>query len=403
MNNNVSTANGLKANANRVVESHRNELIELSLKIHTNPELAFNEKKALTWLVGSLEKNGFHIARGIGGLSTAFKATYGSGKPLIALIAEYDALPELGHACGHNIIAASAIGAGIASKCAIDKYGGTIAIVGTPAEELFGGKVTMLEAGVFDGVDVAMVVHPGVTDMVTIKALACLSLDIEYFGKAAHAAAHPEQGINALEAMILAFNAINSLRQHIQNTAPIHGIITYGGEAANIVPSYAAGKILVRAADNIYLNELKEKVLNCFTGAALASGAKLNYKLQDVIYDAMNNNLFLAQLFAKNLESLGRKVESCNSSFSFGSTDMGNISQVIPAIHPSMAIASPKISLHSTEFAQAAASEMGHKGLTDAAKAMAMTVIDLLGVPDTLTKVKEEFSIGHNKNSLNHR
>ena len=381
----------LKAEVNKQVENHRHELIELSLKIYANPELGFKEEKALAWLTGYLEKNGFQIEKGVGGLPTAFKAVYGSGKPVIALLAEYDALPEVGHACGHNIIAASAIGAGVASKCIVDNHGGTVAVFGTPAEELFGGKVTMLKAGVFDGVDAAMIVHPGVRNMATAEALVCISLEIEFFGKAAHAAAHPEQGINALEAVILAFSAVNSLRQHIKDKARIHGIITHGGEAANIVPAYSAAKLLVRSPDNAYLDELKQKVLNCFNGASLATGARLDYEWGETVYAPMNSNLSLVQLFSQNLESLGRKVELFEPHFGFGSTDVGNVSQVIPTIHPSVAVASPGVSLHSADFALAAASEAGHKGLLDAAKALAMTVADLLSEPEALAKVKEEF------------
>jgi len=382
----------LKAEVSKQVEYHRSSLIELSLKIHANPELGFREEKALAWLTSYLKENGFQIEKGVGGLPTAFKAVYGNGKPVIALLAEYDALPEVGHACGHNIIAASTIGAGVASKCVSDNYGGTVAIFGTPAEELFRGKVTMLQAGVFDGVDAAMMVHPGVRNMAIIEALACIGLEIEFFGKAAHAAAHPEQGINALEAMLLAFNAVNSLRQHIKGKARVHGIITHGGEAANVVPAYSAAKLLVRAPDNAYLDELKQKVINCFNGASLATGARLDYKWEETSYAPMNNNLSLARLFSHNLESLGRKMEPFEAQFGFGSTDMGNVSQVIPAIHPTIAIASPDVPLHSTDFAQAAVSEAAHKGLLDAARALAMTVVDLLGEPETLSKVKEEFA-----------
>ena len=389
---NAVTKDELKAKINEQVESQRLELIELSLKIHANPELGFKEEKALTWLTAYLKKNGFQVEKGVGSLPTSFKAAYGNSKPVIALLAEYDALPEVGHACGHNIIAAAAVGAGIASKCVVDNCGGTVAVFGTPAEELFGGKVTMLQARVFDGVDAALIVHPGMRNVATTEALACISLDVEFFGKAAHAAAHPEQGINALEAMILSFNAINSLRQHIKEKARIHGIITHGGEAANVVPAYSAAKFLVRAPDNTYLDELKQTVLNCFTGAALATGARLEHKWGEIIYAPMNNNLFLARLFSQNLESLGRKVESFEPHFGFGSTDMGNVSQVIPAIHPSISVAPLGTSVHSPEFALAAASKSGHDGLIDAAKALAMTVADLLSKPEALAKVKEEFS-----------
>jgi amidohydrolase len=386
------TKAALKAEVSRQVEQQRRELVELSLKIHANPELGFKEERASAWLTDYLARNSFKIERGIGGLSTAFKATYGSSEPVIALLGEYDALPEIGHACGHNIIAASAVGAGVASKCVIDNCGGAVVVFGTPAEELFGGKVFMLREGVFDGVDAAMMIHPGVRNVATTEALACVGLEIEFFGKAAHAAAYPDRGVNALEAMILAFNAVNSLRQHIKDRARIHGIITRGGEVANVVPAYSAATFLVRATDNAYLDELRQRVLSCFEGAALATGARLDYKWSEIIYAPMKNNLVLAQLFAQNLESLGRMMEPFELHFGFGSTDMGNVSQVIPAIHPSVAIVSPDVLLHSADFAVAAASESGHKGLLDAAKALAMTVVDLLSESQTLARVKDEFS-----------
>ena len=381
----------LKLEVNSQVECQREELIELSLRIHANPELGFKEEKALSWITSYLAGKGFQIEKGIGSLPTAFKAVYGNGEPVIALLAEYDALPEVGHACGHNIIAAAAAGAGVACKSIIDNCGGTIAIFGTPAEELFGGKVIMLQEELFDGVDVAMIVHPGTWNRATIQALACVGLEIEFFGKASHAAAHPEEGVNALEAMILAFNAINSLRQHIKDNSRVHGIITHGGEAANVVPAYSAAKLLVRASNSVYLDELKQKVLNCFSGASLATGSQLEYKWGEIVYAPMNNNLTLARLFSLNLESLGRKVKPLDDRSGFGSTDMGNISQIMPAIHPSVAIADPGISLHSTDFALAAAPEAGHQGIMDAAKALAMTVADLLSEPGILDNVKEEF------------
>lgn len=382
----------IKTEIGRLVKEQRQQLIKLSLGIHDNPEPGFKEEKASSLLTDYLDVNGFHVERGIGGFPTAFKAIYGSSQPVIALLAEYDALPEIGHACGHNIIAASSVGAAVASKLAVDKFGGTVAVFGTPAEELFGGKIFLLQRGVFNGVDVAMIVHPGLRDAATNQALACIGLDVQFWGKAVHAAAYPEQGVNALEAMILSFNAINSLRQHVQDSARIHGIITYGGDAANVVPAHSAASFLIRAQDTNYLEELKEKVLKCLEGAALATGARLDYKWADVVYEPMRNNLVLAELFARNLEFLGRKVEPFESYFGFGSTDMGNVSQVVPAIHPSVAIVSPNILLHSEEFALAAASESGHKGMLDAAQALAMTVADLLGDPQVFNRVKDEFT-----------
>lgn len=387
-------AEELKASLIAEIDAHRQQLSELSLKIHSNPEQAFQENQAVTWLTEYLEGNGFSIERGICGLATAFRGSYGQGKPVIAILAEYDALPKVGHACGHNLIATSAVAAGIASKPAIDRFGGSILVIGTPGEELYGGKVIMINRGAFDGVDIAMMVHPGVVNTATTQFLACQTLEVEFFGKAAHAAARPEVGINALEAMLQSFAAINSLRQHIKDKARIHGIITDGGEAANIVPAHSAGSFIVRAEDEVYLDELKERVINCFVGAAMASGARLEYRWGEVRYASLRNNLTLARLFRRNLQSLGRKVHLFDPTNRFGSSDMGNVSQLVPSIHPSVAIAPMEITVHSPEFASAAASEAGLKGLLDAAKALAMTVVDLVANPGIVTRIKEEFRRG---------
>jgi amidohydrolase len=373
------------------VDAQQQSLTELSLRLHANPELGFQETKAAGWLTEYLAQNGFSIELGICGLATAFRGGYGEGEPVVAILAEYDALPKLGHACGHNLIAASAVGAAIACKPLISQLGSSVLVIGTPAEEIYGGKVMMAERGAFGGVDSAMMVHPGTHDAATTQALACQTLDIEFWGKAAHAAAHPEAGINALEAMVQSFNALNSLRQHIRDRARIHGIITDGGEAANIVPAHSAATFIARAEDNDYLNELKERVLNCFRGAATATGARLEYRWSEVVYAAMRNNLTLARLFKQNMESLGRRIKLSDPDCAFGSTDMGNVSQLVPSIHPEVAIAPVGVSVHSPEFALAAASESGSRGLLDAAKAMAMTVVDLVANPEVMTKVKEEF------------
>jgi len=381
----------LKASVISEVDAQRHQLTRLSLKIHSNPELGFQETKASSWLTQYLEKNDFRIERGICELATAFRGSYGQGKPVIAILAEYDALPKLGHACGHNLIAACAVGAGVASKPVINQFGGSILVIGTPGEELYGGKAIMADKGAFDEVDIAMMVHPGVYDIATTQALACQTLDVEFFGQAAHAAARPEAGINALEAMLQAFAAINSLRQHIKDKARIHGIITDGGEAANIVPAHSAGSFMVRAEDDTYLNELKQRVINCFIGAATASGARLEYKWGNTRYAPMRNNLTLAQLFSQNMQSLGRKVHLTDPRRAFGSTDMGNVSQLVPSIHPIVAIAPVEEGVHSPQFASAAASEAASRGLLDAAKALAMTVVDLVANPEIIIKIKEEF------------
>ena len=381
----------LKASVIEEIDARRDQLSELSLRIHSNPELSFQEVKAAMWLTHYLKENDFSIEQGICKLPTAFRGSYGQGKPAIAILAEYDALPDLGHACGHNLIAVCAVGAGIASKLAIDQFGGSILVIGTPAEELYGGKAIMAERGAFNNLDTAMMVHPGVHDTATTQSLACVALQVEFFGKAAHAAARPEMGVNALEAMLQSFTAINSLRQHIKDKARIHGIITDGGEAANIVPAHSAGTFLVRAEDDTYLDELKQRVINCFTGAATASGARLEYKWGDIHYAPLRNNMTLAQLFNQNMQSLGRKMKLSDPSKTFGSTDMGNVSQLVPCIHPSVAIAPMEVVTHSPQFASAAASEAGIRGLLDAAKALSMTVVDLVANPEIVARVKEEF------------
>lgn len=381
----------LKEKLKAELEIRRSELVRLSSDIHDNPELGFQEVKAVSWLSNYLENNGFCVEKGVAGLATAFQATYGEGKPKIAVLAEYDALPGIGHGCGHNIIAASAVGAGVASKIVVDNLGGSIIVLGTPGEETFGSKIDMIKAGIFDDVDVAMMVHPSVLNMAIYRTLACLPLEVEFFGKAVHAAIHPAEGVNALEAIILAFNSINSLRQHIKEQARIHGIITNGGEAPNVVPAYSAAKFIIRAPDYAYLEELQGKVLNCFKGASSASGARLKYRWGEKVYAPIKNNVAMARLFSDNLESLGRKLDIFDSRSPFGSSDMGNVSEVVPSIHPMVAIASHPVSLHSTEFASAAASEAGYQGLLDAAKAMAMTVVDIIGRPGVLEKIKQEF------------
>jgi amidohydrolase len=381
----------LKSRVISEIENHRDELKELSLRIHANPETAFQEEKASTWLSDYLREKGFSLEKGICGLATAFRASYGKGQPVIALLAEYDALPKLGHACGHNIIATSAVGAGIAAKLAVDEFGGKVQVMGTPGEESGGGKVYMIKGGAFKSVDAAMMIHPAGLNTVTTKFLALQTLKVEFFGKPAHAAAKPEAGINALEAMLMSYAGINSLRQHIRDSARIHGIITDGGDAPNIVPSHTAGHFIVRAEEDSYLEELKVRVLNCFIGAATATGAKLKYRWGETRYAPLRNNFVLARMFRKNLQSLGRRVHLVDPRIGIGSSDIGNVSQVVPSIHPLIAIDTARAVTHSPQFAEKAASEAGMRGLFDAAKALAMTVVDLVADPAVLDKARKEF------------
>ncbi len=362
----------------------------LSKKIHDNPEIAMQEKRAAAWLVEFLKGSGFSVTKGTAGMPTAFRANYGKGKPAIAFLAEYDALPKIGHGCGHNLIATSAVAAGCAAKLIVDEYGGSVSVFGTPAEEVNAGKAIMAEKGSFDGLDAVIMTHPGGGNYVTYNALACQTLDVEFFGKAAHAAADPESGINALEAMILSYNAINALRQHIKETARIHGIITDGGEAANIVPAHTAANFIVRARDDAYLDILKEKVINCFTGAAAATGAELKYHWADVRYAPMLNNLILAKLFHKNMRSLGHAIALYEGDHWGGSSDVGNVSWLVPTIQPTVAITPRNILIHTVEFRKIAATKKALNIILDAAKAMAMTTADLLADPATLAAARAE-------------
>ena len=316
---------------------------------------------------------------------------------MIAVLAEYDALPKIGHGCGHNLIATTSVAAGVAGKQVVDSLGGTIMVIGTPGEELTGGKAIMVNRGAFKGVDASLIVHPGGGNAVRMNTLACQTLEVEFIGKAAHASAEPEAGINALEAMILSYSAINSLRQHIRDKARIHGIITDGGEAANIVPAHTAANFFVRAEDDEYLEVLKERVIDCFTGASIATGAELKYKWDDIYYAAMNNNLTMGQLFQKNMEMLGQEIPRGDDSPWGGSTDVGNVSRIMPTIHPLVRIAGEDVLIHSPEFAGAAGSEEGFQRMMTAAKAMAMTMVDLVTDPAVLESAREEFNQSMNK------
>jgi len=379
------------------IDSRKDELIHISETIHANPELAFQEFKAVALLASTLEKYGFTIEKGVAGLETAFVATYkGKGEgPVIGLLGEYDALPELGHACGHNIMGTASAGAAIALRAVLDKLPGTIKMIGTPAEEGGAGKVIMAQAGVFDGLDAAMMVHPSTRTLVARRSLACQELKIEFFGKAAHAAASPDNGINALDAVILTFNGINALRQHVRDDVRIHGIITNGGAAPNIVPDYASAEFLVRAADRPYQLEVMERVEECARGAALATGAEVKLTRAPLYYDSMMPNMVLANLFAENLRQLGLEVDEPGERERMGSTDMGNVSHVVPTIQPYIAIAPEEVAGHSVEMREAAVSPAGHAGMLNAARALAMTAVDLLCNPDLVRRAWEEF---HNNN-----
>jgi len=389
----MADRNQLKQKAGADIDRRREDLVALSLRIHANPEIAFEEVESAAALAEFLESNGFAVERGICRIPTAFRASVGSGEPRVAILAEYDALPGVGHGCGHNIIGTASCAAGIALKPLLEETGGTVMVIGTPAEEAAGGKVYMAGRGAFDGLDCAMMVHPGNRNTAVAFALACLELDVEFDGKAAHAAARPEAGLNALDAMVAAFVNIGLLRQQLRDSARVHGIITAGGQAVNVIPHHTAAKLLVRSEDDEYMDEvLKPKVLGCFEGAAAATGCELKYRWgEESRYKAMRTNRALADAYRANVESLGRKVVDQESHRSMGSTDMGNVSTIVPAIHPSIAIAPQDVPVHTVEFREIAASEAGHQGLLDSAKVLAMTAIDVLTDGELRKRMREEF------------
>ena len=389
----MSNVDNLKTCVVAEVDARRDELIRISDTIHANPELAFQEFEAVATLTSVLEREGFTVQRGVAGLETAFVASYTSQKgdrPVVALLAEYDALAGLGHACGHNIIGTASVGAALAVQSVLDQLPGTIQAVGTPAEEGGGGKIIMVEAGVFDGVDVAMMVHPSTRTMTRRTSLACYELKMEFFGQAAHAAASPDKGINALDACILAYNNISALRQQLTDDIRIHGIITHGGLAPNIIPDYTAAKFLVRAAEKDDSLAVLAKVEDCARAGALATGAEIKLTRGEKYYANMIPSTVLADLFDANLTALGREVQLPLSNERMGSTDMGNVSHVVPALHPYVTIAPEEVAGHSPEFRAAAASPEGHAGLLDAAKALAMTAVDLFSNPDLVDAAWEE-------------
>jgi amidohydrolase len=387
-------ASAIKQQAAAEIDRRRPELIDLSLRIHATPEIAFQEHRSAAMLADYLEAQGFLVERGICEIPTAFRASFGSGAPRIAFLAEYDALPGVGHGCGHNIIGTAAAAAGVALKSLIQADGGgTVLVIGTPAEEAAGGKVYMVARGAFKDLDCALMVHPGNRNTSVAFALACLELDVEFHGKEAHAAARPEAGVNALDAMVSAFSNLGLMRQQLRDSARVHGIITEGGQAVNVIPSRTAAKLLIRTEEDDYMDEvLKPKVLACFQGAAMATGCELVHRWgEESRYKTMRTNMALADAYRRNIESLGRETVMPESKRSMGSTDMGNVSQVVPGIHPAIAIAPWDVPIHTEAFREYAKSDSGHEGLIDGAKALAMTGIDVLLSPDLRTRMKDEF------------
>ena len=378
----------------KAIDQLRPQLVDLAAKIHEHPEIKFEEIKASHWLSEAAKEAGFKVEKPVGGLDTAFRATYignmGENGPTVAFLAEYDALPKIGHACGHNLIGTASLGAALGLAREMGDLPGCIQLIGTPGEEGGGGKVILTEAGIFDGIDAAMMFHPSGKTVLWKHALARHKLSIEFFGKSSHAASYPEKGINALDATIQTFNSINALREHIANDARIHGIITDGGQSPNIVPDHSEAQFYVRALGDVYCDELLEKVKDCARGAATATGARVNLELQGS-YKSLRPNMTLARMFKHNLEALAWKFDDIDPKERIGSTDMGHVSHVVPAIHPYLSIGPADLVGHSTEFAEAANSEKGKEVMLTAAKAMASTALDILVHPSLFEELYKEF------------
>ncbi|MDQ7859964.1 MAG: M20 family metallopeptidase [Armatimonadota bacterium] len=374
------------------IDAARTELVELARRVHANPEIGFQERQAATWLTETLERHGFAVERGVAGLETAFRAEVRGARdrPAVAVLAEYDALPEIGHACGHNLICTAAVGAGLGLAAVRDALPGRAVVLGTPAEEGGGGKVIMLQGGAFDGIDAAMMFHPAGYTMAGRPSLASYRLQVKFTGKAAHAAAAPDEGINALDALIQTFVAIGLLRQQVRDDARIHGIVTYGGAAPNIIPDRAEAVFTVRAADGAYALEVLHRVVHCAQGAAQATGATLEHVVRKG-YDAIKPNRTMADRFARHLERLGYPPDAPPDRPRMGSTDMGDVSQAIPSIHPYVAIGPKDLPGHTVAFREAALSERGMGAMLAAAKALALTAYDLLADPELLAAVRREF------------
>ncbi len=376
----------------RAIDAAWPELEAFTLDLHAHPELMFEEHRSAAALVAALERAGFEVETGSGGIDTAFVARhrFGPGGPRVALLAEYDALPELGHACGHNLIATAALGAARALREALVDGAGELLVIGCPAEEGGGGKILLLQAGVFEGVDAALMFHPGSRTMTIRGALAATRVTMRFFGKAAHAASSPELGINALDACILTFNAINALRQHVIDETRIHGIISHGGSAPNIVPEYAEAKFLIRHRRSEEVAALKERVLAAARGAAASVGARVEFE-EGLFYAERKVNVPMANRFAAHLEAQGEPVLEAPAVGRVGSSDFGNVSQVLPAIHPYVAIVPEGVSAHTPEFAAASASQAGLRGLRLASVALAATAADLLVDADLLAATRADF------------
>jgi len=382
----------IKVRLGAEVERLAGDLNAASEFLYNNPEIGYQEFKGCEYLSRFLRERGFEVEQGVGGVKTAFLARPAGcekARPAVAFLAEYDALPGVGHGCGHNLIAASSVGAAIALSRLRDGIPGSLAVVGTPAEEGGGGKILLAEAGVFSAMDMAIMCHPSRLNRPGEEMLGRVKFKVEFFGKAAHASVSPDQGINALDAMVATYNHISALRQAIRTDARIHGIITHGGDVPNVIPQYSAGQFYIRAATRGYRDELFKKVEKCIEGAAIATGASYKIEVGQPTFDSLKRNPPLEEAAGANMEALGLPIDPDDGRR--GSSDIGNLSHYLPAIHPTLAIVEPEVPGHSVVFREASVSPRGRAALLNAAKLLAMTGYDFLTSAELREKVREAF------------
>lgn len=381
-----------KADILKYTEDIADEIKLLSKKIYDNPEISFNEYQASKLLSDFLRKEGFELEEKVAGMDTAFKAIWQGSekKPCLAFLCEYDALPKIGHGCGHHLIGPASAGAAVTLAKAYDKLSGSIVVLGTPAEESGGGKAIMVENGLFENVDAALMFHPTMgKHLVGKTGTALLTIKLKYEGKSSHAANDPHKGVNALESVLQVFHSINALRQHLRRDTRIHGIINNGGDAPNIVPDYAEAEFYLRSKDPIYLkNKLKKKFIQIAEAAALSTGAILNYE-EGVFFDERKSNEILEKLFIDNMKILGENIYPTMDGY--GSSDIGNVSVRLPTIHPYISISHKDISYHSREFAEAGNKAAAYNKLILATKALAMTGYDMLKDTNRFKEAWENF------------
>ncbi len=374
----------------RAIDTYRDKAVALSHEIHEHPELKFQEHFAAGLLTKAATELGLEVERDAGGLKTAFRAEFGAGGPAVAILAEYDALPN-GHSCGHNLIAGAALSAVAGLKSIASQLPGRVVFIGTPAEVGGGGKIILINKGAVRGVDAAMMAHPTDADFCTMPALATLHLKLTFHGRGAHAAMAPWDGSSALAAVIQTFQSVDAMRLHLRDGSRVHGIITDGGRAVNIIPERAECLFLARARTSRYANEIGARVIRCAEGAAMATGTRVEHVIEGG-YKNMINNLSMARRYAAHSEALGTKSVEAPAGTPTGSTDMGDVSHVMPAIHPSFAISRHgEGNCHEDAFVAHADSARGYDAMIRVAKAMAMTAYDLLAQPELLASAKKEF------------